>query len=124
MDRFHIYLPKTFSGTVNGTTGHFLRARPRGGGEGPRDPSPPPGPGSRLHPKAEGNPLRAGCSPQVAADGVQALLEGGHEALLSTLQGLLVAHPILEAVEDPSYTGAQRLDSSDGLREGDRKSVV
>lgn len=46
---------------------------------------------------------------------MQALLEGGHEALLAALQGLLVAHPILEAVEDPGDAGAQRLDGGDGL---------
>lgn len=47
---------------------------------------------------------------------MQALLEGGHEALLASLQGLLVAHPILEAVEDAGDAGAQRLDGADGLR--------
>lgn len=83
-------------------------------GPGPGHPSDP---GTPLRVPGAGKPLRAGCSPQVAADGVQALLESGHEALLAAFQGLLVAHPILQAVEDPRYAGAQRLDGGDGLGE-------
>lgn len=99
--------------TQGGTEGAFsplaapnLLREPRG----PGDPSPCPAtPGCWER--------RAGCSPQVAADGVQALLEGGHEALLAAFQRLLVPHAILQAVEDPRHAGAQRLDGGDRLGE-------
>lgn len=127
MERFRMDLPKTFPGSGNGTAGR-LRGGQALGTAGPRPGTPLPpallpqgqgrGRGPGCTPTRGGSPLRAGCSPQVAADGVQALLEGGHEALLTTLQGLLVPHPILQAVEDPRHAGAERLDGRDGLGEG------
>lgn len=128
LERFRMDLPKTFPGSGNDTAGRLRGGQALGAAAPLRDSSPSrtapagprPGPEARLHTDAGGggSPLRAGCSPQVAADGVQALLEGGHEALLTTLQGLLVPHPILQAVEDPRHAGAQRLDGRDGLGEG------
>lgn len=96
----------TQGGTERGT---FAFSRPKSppGAEGTRGPLSPPGCWER----------RAGCSPQVAADGVQALLEGRHEALLAAFQRLLVPHAILQAVEDSRHAGAQRLDGGDRLGE-------
>lgn len=46
------------------------------------------------------------------------------EGPLPALQPLLVLHTILQAVEHPVHTGAQRLDGTDGLSKGSRSAML